>query len=87
MTTLHHLNVTLIDVQERLNRELQFSVDAEKQIMDAFTTVDEALHQLERTIRAAFGERGRALSAAIGNGKPNPETIEGKQPARQLADA
>lgn len=76
MTTLHHLNLALIDVQDRLTRELQFSVDAERQIMEAFHTADEALHQLERTIRSAFGERSRALSAAIGSGKPAPETVE-----------
>lgn len=75
MTTLHHLNIALIDVQERLTRELQFSADAEKQIMDAFNTVDKALHQLERAIRAGFTERTRALSATIGSGKPTPETI------------
>ena len=96
MSTLHHLNLALIDVQERLTRELQFSVDAEKQIMDAFHTVDEALHHLERTIRSAFGERSRALSSAIGSGKPSPETVElgaieeqpvAKKAAKQVADA
>jgi len=86
MSTLHHLNIALIDVQDRLTRELQFSVDAEKQILEAFNTADEALHHLERTIRAAFGERSRALSATIGSGKPAPETVEAA-PKRQLADA
>lgn len=85
MTTLHHLNLALIDVHERLTRELQFSTDAERQIMEAFHTADDALHHLERTIKSAFGERSRALSAAIGSGKPSPETVEheGELPIRK----
>ena len=86
MSTLHHLNLALIDVHERLTRELQFSTDAERQIMDAFHTADVALHQLETAIRSAFSERGRALSAAIGTGKPAPETVEheGELPIKKV---
>ena len=76
MTTLHHLNLTLIDVQERIQRELQFTTDAEKQILDALTTVSEAVGHLDRSIKSAFSERTRALSAALGSGKATPETVE-----------
>lgn len=76
MTTLHHLNLTLLDVQERIQRELQFTSDAEKQILDAVSTVVEAVGHLDRCIKAAFSERTRALSAALGSGKPTPETVD-----------
>jgi hypothetical protein len=77
MSTLHTMNLALVDIEARLSRELQFSADAEKQILDSLNTVREGLDQLDRSIRAAFTERTRALSAAIGTGKPQPETVDG----------
>lgn len=68
MSTLHTMNLALVDIEARLTRELQFSADAEKQILDNLNTVHEGLDQLDRSIRAAFTERTRALSAAIGSG-------------------
>lgn len=76
MTTLHHLNMALIDVQDRVQRELQFSADAEKQIIDNLATVLEAFGNLDRSIRTAFGERNRALATMLGSGKPSPETVD-----------
>lgn len=75
MSTLHHLNMALIDVQDRVQRELQFSADAEKLILDNLATVHEAFGNLDRSIRTAFGERNRALATMLGSGKPSPETV------------
>lgn len=86
MSTLHTLNMALIDVQEKMQRELQLSVDSEKLIADALGTVFQALQQLERAIHTAFDERHRALSAAIGNGKPSPETVD-HRPKLETANA
>jgi hypothetical protein len=95
MSTLHSMNLALVDLEDRLMRELQFSHDAEKQILDALAIVKDGLEQLDRSIRAAFQERNRALSAAIGTGRPNPETVDADpQPApkrpklvKEVADA
>jgi len=76
MSTLHTLNLALVDIEDRLTRELQFSHDAEKQILGALAIVKDGLEQLERGIQAAFQERKRALSAAIGTGKPTPGTVD-----------
>lgn len=76
MSTLHHLNMALLDMQERVQRELQFSADAEKLILDNMATAMEALGNLDRSIRTAFGERNRALSLMLGSGKPSPETVQ-----------
>lgn len=85
MSTLHTLNLALVDIEDRLTRELQFSSDAEKQILDALTIVREGLQQLERGVRSAFQERTRALSAAIGSGKPVPETVDMEtKPSKKL---
>lgn len=75
MSTLHHLNMALLDVQERVQRELQFSSDAEKLIIDNLAVVHEAFGNLDRSIRTAFGERNRALATMLGSGKPSPETV------------
>lgn len=75
MSTLHHLNMALLDVQERVQRELQFSSDAEKMIIDNLAVVHEAFGNLDRSIRTAFGERNRALATMLGSGKPSPETV------------
>lgn len=79
MSTLHNLNLALIDVQDKLQRELQMSVDSQKLIADAMGTVFQSLQQLERAIHTAFEERHRALSLAIGSGKPSPETVDHSQ--------
>ena len=75
MSTLHHLNMALLDVQERVQRELQFSSDAEKLILDNMAMAMEALGNLDRSIRTAFNERNRALATMLGSGKPSPETV------------
>jgi hypothetical protein len=80
MTTLHHLDVAIVDIRERLTRELQFSTDARRNIDQAFGVVTEALEALHRAIETALTERQRALSAALGNPGPNPETIEADDP-------
>ena len=62
--------MALVDLRERLSRELQFSHDAEAQITAALDTVCQGLEHLERSIRNAFAERNRALEAALGTSAP-----------------
>ena len=76
MSTLHALEMAVIDMTERMQRELQFSSDAKKQVRDAFTLLRDALDNAEKAVSAALDERMRALSSAIGSGKPTPETVE-----------
>lgn len=85
MATLHHLDMALIDIRERLTKELQFSADSERQIEAAFDTAQEALTHLHATVKSAFGERRRALATALGNPGPSPETIDADihEPARK----
>lgn len=84
MTTLHNLGLSLVDLQDRLQRELQFSSDSRNHVMNAMGTVREALDALDQAIQTAFDERMRALSAALGNGKPSPETITSSEPAKPV---
>lgn len=75
MTTLHGLNLGLLDLHEQISRELQFSGDARKQIRDAFILLHDAVENVEKAVNNAMDERTRALSAFIGTGKPSPETV------------
>lgn len=84
MSTLHHLDVALLDIRERLSRELQFSTDAHRNITQAFDVAHEAMQSLHRAIDSAFSERHRALAAALGNPGPQPETIEGESEERPV---
>jgi len=72
MSTLKHLDLALIDLRDRLTRELQFSAEAEAQITAAIATVSDGLTHLDRTIRNAFAERNRALETALGSTAPAP---------------
>jgi len=76
MTTLHHLELAVIDMSERMRRELQFSSDARKQIRDSFIILRDALDATEKAVNSAFDERMMALSSAIGTGAPSPETVD-----------
>ncbi len=62
MSTLHHLEMAALDVRERLTKELQFSVDAERQICQALDTVDEAIQHAKQTNQQALGTVGEALN-------------------------
>lgn len=83
MSTLHHLELAVIDMTERMQRELQFSSDAKKQIRDSFALLHDAVDNVEKAVNSAVDERMRALSAAIGSGKPSPETVDAEPPARK----
>lgn len=76
MSTLHILDQTLLEVRDRLQKELQFSVDAERNINAAMQLALDAMGNLTQSIATAFAERHRALDLAIGHGRPSPETVE-----------
>lgn len=86
MTTLHGLNLGLLDLHEQISRELQFSSDAKKQIRDAFTLLHDAVENVEKAVNNAMDERTRALSAFIGTGKPAPETVTISAPEALAGD-
>lgn len=79
MTTIHNLQMLAVDLEQRVVREMQLQGDAERQVVDALATVREAFNHLEQVILSAFQERGRALAATLGNGKPTPDVYEVSQ--------
>lgn len=82
MSTLHILDQALLEVRDRLQKELQFSVDAERNINAAMQLAVDAMGNLSQAITTAFAERHRALDLAIGHGRPSPETIAHDEPPK-----
>lgn len=62
MSTLHHLEMAALDVRERLTKELQFSVDSERQICQALDTVDEAIQHARQQNAQALNTVSEALN-------------------------
>jgi hypothetical protein len=85
MTTIHNLQILAVDLEQRVVREMQFQGDAEQQVMSAFTTLREALANVENVVMNSFQERSRALAATLGTGKPSPDTFESEAPPIKIA--
>jgi hypothetical protein len=80
MSTIHGLQMLAVDLEQRVVREMQFTGDAERQVADAFTTLREAMANVENIVMNTFQERGRALASTLGNGSITPETVESTPP-------
>lgn len=76
MTTLLHLNQTIVDIQDSLNREQRFSRDACHNLLNGTKLLRDAIEALERDIRAHFEERDRSISMMVGTSQPYTTVIE-----------
>lgn len=76
MSTLLHLNQTLLDVQETLARERRFGHDTCHSLLSGIKLVREGLDSLERDIKTYFEERDRSISCVLGNSQPFATVID-----------
>lgn len=83
MTTLHTLDVALIEVRNRFNNELQFGTDGKRTILLAIDSARQAakvltdrLDDIEAAVVSTIDERQRAIATVLGVPGPQPETIE-----------
>lgn len=83
MTTLLHLNQTLLDVQETLARERRFGHDTCHSLINSIKLIREGLDGMERDIKTYFEERDRSISCVIGNSSPFTTVIDGSNTAAQ----
>lgn len=95
MSTLHHMDLALIDLRNRFSNELQFGADGKRAVLltidsarQAVKVLSECLDDIETAVVSVFDERQRALATAIGSPGPMPETIDqqgesGEAPARK----
>lgn len=76
MTTLLHLNQTLLDVQETLAREKRFGHDTCHNLLNGTKLLREAIDNLERDIKTYFEERDRSISCVLGTSQPYTTLID-----------
>jgi hypothetical protein len=76
MTTLLHLNQTLLDVQETLAREKRFGHDTCHNLLNVTKMLREAIDNLERDIKTYFEERDRSISCVLGTSQPYTTLID-----------
>lgn len=74
MTNIHILQQNLIEVQERINREIQFGEDTQRELLATVNLLRESLTHLEQQITLLFNERGASLSSALGH-PARPQTV------------
>lgn len=86
MTTLLHLNQTLLDVQETLARERRFGHETCHSLINSIRLVREGLDGMERDIKNYFDERDRSISCVIGNSQPFTTVIDQASPATAIED-
>lgn len=76
MSNLLQLQQTLVDVQDRINREIQFGEDSHRELMSTIGLLRETIQHLETQITRLFNERSASLAAALGQpGRPQNVTI------------
>jgi len=80
MSNITGLQQLAVDLEQRVVQEMQFTGDAERQAVEAFKMLHEAVDHAETIIMNMFQARGRSLAAIIGNGKLNPETVDVSPP-------
>jgi len=85
VSSLNHLELGLLDIRERANRERQFAADAlviQLQSLDALAELHHKALQMiteqRRGLEDAFTERDRMLVSILGTGQPTPETLDHK---------
>ena len=74
MSTLHHMDMALIDLRNRFSNELQFGTDGKRAILltldsarQAVKVLSDCLDDVEAAVVNTLDERQRALAAALGN--------------------
>jgi hypothetical protein len=66
MSNLLQLQQTIVDVQDRINREIQFGEDSHRELVGTIGLLRETIQHLETQITRLFNERSASLSAALG---------------------
>lgn len=69
------LQQDVLDIQDRLTRELQFNADGERELLKTTELLGETLVHLQEQIRTMFRDRSVTLRTALG--EPSNATVIG----------
>lgn len=67
MSNILQMQQNLIDIQERINREIQFGEDSQRELLATVVLMRETLQHMETQINRLFHERNASLVAALGH--------------------
>lgn len=76
MSNILQAQQSLIDLQERINREIQFGEDSCREMLATISLLKETVSHMETQVTRLFNERGVALTAMLGQpGRPQTVTF------------
>lgn len=75
MSNILHMQQTILDIQERVNREIQFGEDTQRELLTTVRLMRDTLGHLENQINQLFNERAAALVSVIGH-PSRPQTVD-----------
>jgi hypothetical protein len=80
MTNILHLHQNLIDIQERINREVQFGEDTQRELLKTVGLLKETTAMLEKQITTLFSDRRASLMATLGQPQDTTMTLVHEEP-------
>lgn len=81
MTNFLQLQQDLMDVQNRINREIQFADDTQRQLVQGFNMLRENIMHMEQQVNLLFQDRTASLLTALGGTPPLPAVDATPAPA------
>jgi len=75
MTNILHLHQNLIDIQERINREVQFGEDTQRELIKTVGLLKDTTRMLEQQITTLFSDRRASLMATLGQPNEGPMLV------------
>lgn len=75
MSNILQLQKTVLDLNDRINREIQFGEDNQRDLLATVALMRETLQHMESQITRLFNERNASLFAALGQ-PVRPQTVD-----------
>lgn len=83
MTTLHTLDLAVVEIRNRFSKEMQFGTDGKRVVLQSIDAARQAvkvvmncLDDIETAVVNTLDERQRAIATVLGVPGPQPATIE-----------
>lgn len=75
MSNILQLQKNVLDLNDRINREIQFGEDSQRELLATVALMGETLKHMESQITRMFNERNASLFAALGQ-PVRPQTVD-----------
>jgi hypothetical protein len=82
MSNILHMQQNLIDIQERINREVTFGEDTARELLKTVSLLKETTAMLEKQIITLFQDRRASLMATLGQPQETMTLVHEAEPAK-----